>query len=89
MQGYDIVVAQQRFRLAEMVALGEINADRLELVDNSLIFNKFGNGANTQGMANLVDGLDDCAVHGIRVDILDEAAIDFQEIHRQIFEVAE
>ena len=81
--------AIEGFGLAEVVALGEVYADFKQLVDNFFVLDEFSDGANTQGMSDLVYRFHDCPVHGIRIHILDETAIDFQKVYGQVFQIAE
>ncbi len=66
-----------------------VHAELLESCGNRVVFHELGDGLHADHMAELVDGFNHGVVHAVAEHILDEAAVDFEKVDRQAFEVGE
>ena len=71
------------------IALRIVDADGLQCRDDAVAFDEFGNGALAHHLADMVDHLDHGTVDPILQHVLDEAAVDFQIVDGQVFQVGE
>src|SRR6202789_3726624 len=76
-------------RLGDPVALGVIDPEALQHVDDLLIFGELGDGLLARQMPDFVDGAHHLAVDGVVQDFLDETAVDLQVVDREVLQIAE
>jgi diguanylate cyclase (GGDEF)-like protein/PAS domain S-box-containing protein len=77
---------EHALRLRNAVALRVVDAEAAQHVDDLDVLGEFGDGLLAGQMADLVDRAHHLAVDGIVQDFLDEAAVDLQEIHREMLQ---
>src|ERR1700739_2112947 len=78
-----------RLRGGEMAALGEVDADALELIEHRAALDAFGDGGDTERPPDLADRLHHAVVDRIVVQVADELPVDLQVIDRQRLQVRE
>ena len=71
------------------IALGEVDAKRLQLTAYGFVFDKLGNRLHPHYMADFVDGLDHRAVDGINGHVPNEQTVCFEKVPVEILEVRE
>src|SRR6185437_9586046 len=76
-------------RLRHAIALGEVDPQAGEHLDDLGVLGEFGDGLLAGEMADLVDGADHLPVDGVAQDFAHEAAVDLEVIDREVLEVPE
>src|SRR6266404_5102954 len=90
--GPDLSVVQRLeypLRLRHAIALRVVDPERAQHVYDHEIFGESRNGLLARQMTDFVDGPDHLAVDGIVQYLFDEAAVNLQEIHREVLQIAE
>src|SRR3990172_13384128 len=78
---------QLRFRNA--VSLRVIHAQGPQLVQDLRVLHEFGDRLLTHDVTDLVDGFAQRQMHEIGLQVLDEQAIDLDEIYRDVLQIGE
>ena len=73
--------------MSERIALRVVDPDRIELLEDSIIFGELRNDLFTHDLAHFIDRFDRCAADRGTHDIPHKTAVDLDEIDRQLFEV--
>ena len=77
----------QRARASDAVALGIVDADVSQALQDGIVLNELGDSAFSHYLAKFVDGPDHGIVDGIVDNIFDKHAIDLEKIHRQVLQI--
>src|SRR5690348_1687058 len=72
----------ERTRLTERIALGVVDADIPELLEDRLVFHPLCDGFQPHDVANAVDRFHHRLIDVIGREPSDEAAVDLQIVHR-------
>ena len=80
---------QHARRLGHAVALRVVHAQAGQLLDDLSVLGKLRDGLLLGVMRDLVDGLHHLAVHRVVQNLTHEAAVDLEEINREMLQVAE
>ena len=75
-------------RFTQSITLAIVNPDGFQHSPDFVILDKLGDGLHPHQLANFVNRLDHRIVDRIVDDTFDEHAIDFQVVHRQVFQVS-
>src|SRR5579863_1247201 len=78
-----------RHRPGEEEALPQPAADRAKVPELASGLDSLDHDSDPDRLGELHHGGDDGRLHGVDVDTLDEGAVDFDEIHRELRQVAE
>ena len=67
----------QRLGLGDTIALGVVDADFAQRLQGLLVFDKFGNGLDTECLSHVIDGVNHGVISRVAGHVLDETAVEF------------
>src|SRR6186713_823854 len=80
---------QNALRLRDTVTLRVVDAQRREHLDDLGVLGELGNRLLAGEVADFIDGTHHLAIDGVVQYFAHEAAVNLEEVHREMFEVTE